>query len=49
MRIGIPREIKMDEHRVGLTPAAVRELAAQGHEILVEAGAGSGSGFTDAA
>ena len=49
MRIGVPREIKADEYRVGLVPAAVRELAAQGHQVLVEAGAGSGSGFADAA
>lgn len=49
MRIGVPREIKADEHRVGLIPAAVRELAAQGHEVLVQAGAGAGSGFADAA
>ncbi|MFM8374929.1 MAG: alanine dehydrogenase, partial [Phenylobacterium sp.] len=49
MRIGVPREIKADEHRVGLVPAAVRELVAGGHEVLVESGAGAGSGFADAA
>lgn len=49
MRIGVPREIKADEHRVGLVPAAVRELIAGGHEVLVESGAGAGSGFADAA
>ena len=49
MRIGVPREIKADEYRVGLVPAAVRELVAGGHEVLVEAGAGAGSGFPDAA
>ena len=49
MRIGVPREIKPDEHRVGLSPAAVRELVAHGHEVVVQAGAGEGSGFPDAA
>ncbi len=48
MRIGVPKEIKSNEHRVGLIPAAVRELTAQGHEVLIEAGAGAGSGFPDA-
>lgn len=47
MRIGIPREIKADEHRVGLIPATVRELTSRGHHVLVEAGAGAGSGFPD--
>ena len=37
MRIGVPREIKPDEHRVGLSPAAVRELIAHGHEVVVQA------------
>ena len=49
MRIGVPREIKPDEHRVGLSPAAVRELVAHGHEVVVQPGAGEGSGFPDAA
>ena len=49
MRIGVPREIKVHEHRVGLTPSSVRELAAQGHAVLVERGAGAGIGATDAA
>ena len=48
MRIGVPREIKNHEYRVGLTPDGVRELTARGHEVLVEAGAGSGAGFEDA-
>ncbi len=48
MNIGIPREIKADEYRVSLTPAGVRELVAQGHEVRVEQGAGEGSGFSDA-
>ena len=49
MRIGVPREIKEQEHRVGLTPASVREVVAHGHTVLVEAGAGAGIGATDAA
>ncbi len=47
MRIGVPREIKIHEYRVGLTPASVAELTAQGHTVLVEAGAGTGIGFLD--
>ncbi|MCK6371568.1 MAG: alanine dehydrogenase [Gammaproteobacteria bacterium] len=47
MRIGVPREIKKDEYRVGLTPTSVRELAARGHEVLVETGAGGGIGMAD--
>jgi alanine dehydrogenase len=35
MRIGVPREIKPDEYRVGLTPTAVREYVVRGHEVLV--------------
>lgn len=45
MRIGIPREIKNHEYRVGLTPAAVKELVDNGHEVLVEDQAGHGVGF----
>jgi alanine dehydrogenase len=45
--IGVPREIKSDEYRVALTPAGAEDLARAGHEIVVEAGAGLGSGFTD--
>jgi alanine dehydrogenase len=48
MRIGVPREIKVHEYRVGLVPAGVRELTAAGHEVSVEAGAGSGVGLDDA-
>ncbi len=48
MRIGVPREIKVHEYRVGLVPAGVRELAAAGHEIVIESGAGSGIGVDDA-
>ncbi|NJD87839.1 MAG: alanine dehydrogenase [Betaproteobacteria bacterium] len=47
MRIGVPREIKVHEYRVGLTPSSVRELVANGHEVLVERGAGGGIGATD--
>jgi alanine dehydrogenase len=49
MRVGVPREIKVEEHRVGLTPTSVREVAAHGHEVLVERGAGAGIGAADAA
>eukprot|EP01036_Dinobryon_divergens_P018320 gene18320-24953_t len=48
MRVGVPREIKPDEYRVGLTPAAVREYVAHGHEVSVETGAGVGAGYPDA-
>ncbi|MDE2859596.1 MAG: alanine dehydrogenase [Chloroflexota bacterium] len=47
MNIGIPTEIKADEHRVSLPPAGVREFARRGHRVLVETQAGTGSGFTD--
>jgi alanine dehydrogenase len=47
MRIGIPAEIKLDEHRVAVTAAGVRELVAHGHEVLIEAGAGAGAGISD--
>jgi len=48
MRVGVPTEIKIQEHRVGLTPMAVREYVAAGHDVLVQAGAGAGIGATDA-
>ena len=48
MRIGVPREIKVHEYRVGLVPAGVRELSAAGHEVLIESGAGNGIGVDDA-
>lgn len=48
MKIGCPKEIKPQEFRVGLTPHAAREALAHGHEVLVETGAGVGSGFADA-
>jgi alanine dehydrogenase len=47
MRIGCPKEIKAQEFRVGLTPNTVREAVAHGHEVLLQAGAGLGSGFSD--
>jgi alanine dehydrogenase len=48
MRIGVPKEIKVHEYRVGLVPAGVRELVGAGHEVLVETGAGNGIGVDDA-
>lgn len=48
MRIGVPKEIKVHEYRVGLTPASALELVGLGHEVLVETGAGVGIGFGDA-
>ena len=48
MRIGVPREIKVHEYRVGLVPAGVRELVGAGHEVLIETGAGAGIGVEDA-
>jgi alanine dehydrogenase len=47
MRIGVPKEIKVEEYRVGLTPASVREYVTQGHEVIVEQGAGAGIGAGD--
>ncbi|MFC7374351.1 alanine dehydrogenase [Brachybacterium sp. GCM10030267] len=47
MRIGVPREIKNNENRVGLTAAGVHELAVRGHEVVVEAAAGLGARITD--
>ncbi|MCG9094294.1 alanine dehydrogenase [Laribacter hongkongensis] len=49
MRIGVPKEIKIHEYRVGLLPSGVRELTAQGHEVLVQRQAGAGIGYDDAA
>src|SRR5579859_4032907 len=48
MRVGVPREIKPDEYRVGLTPTAVREYVSRGHQVLVQTGAGVGAGYPDA-
>ena len=41
MKIGVPKEIKNHEYRVGLTPAGVRELTSRGHAVLVQSGAGA--------
>ena len=47
MLVGVPREIKDNEFRVGMTPAAVAELVHHGHEVIVETEAGLGSGSPD--
>jgi alanine dehydrogenase len=47
MLIGVPKEIKTDEYRVGLTPASVKELTARGHRVAVETMAGVGAGIAD--
>jgi len=47
MLIGVPKEIKTHEYRVGLVPGSVRELIVHGHKVLVETGAGAGIGFSD--
>jgi alanine dehydrogenase len=47
MIVGVPREVKSDEYRVSMVPAGVEELTRAGHKVLVETGAGSGSGITD--
>lgn len=49
MLIGVPKEIKNHEYRVGMTPAAVREAVTRGHRVLVQRQAGTGSGFSDEA
>lgn len=48
MRVGVPTEVKNREYRVAMTPAGAHALAAAGHEVLVQAGAGEGSGIPDA-
>ena len=48
MLIGVPKEIKVHEYRVGLTPASAAELVRAGHQVVVEKGAGDGSGLADA-
>ena len=48
MLVGVPKEIKDSEYRVGLVPSAVRELTASGHEVVIEHNAGAGAGLTDA-
>lgn len=47
MRVGVPKEIKVQEYRVGLTPGAAREYVAAGHSVIVETNAGAGIGATD--
>ena len=49
MRIGVPKEVKVHEYRVGLTPDTVAELVRRGHEVIVEAEAGAAIGFDDLA
>lgn len=49
MLIGVPKEIKNHEYRVGLVPSSVRELVVNGHQVVVQRGAGAGIGFDDAA
>ena len=47
MIIGVPKEIKLQEHRIGLTPESVKLLTSKGHEVLVEKNGGFEAGFTD--
>ena len=47
MKIGVPKEIKSHEYRVGLTPAGVQELMRHGHQVTIESNAGIGIGFND--
>ena len=47
MIIGVPKEIKNHEYRVGMIPASVRELISHGHQVYVETNAGNGIGFSD--
>ncbi len=47
MKVGVPTEIKTDEYRVAITPSGVRELTQHGHEVLIQAGAGTGSAIND--
>ena len=47
MLVGVPKEIKDSEYRVGLVPSAVRELTRNGHRVLVEKSAGLGAGLSD--
>lgn len=47
MLVGVPKEIKANEHRVGLTPASVHEMVQHGHEVMIERGAGVGIGKSD--
>ncbi|GAF95758.1 unnamed protein product, partial [marine sediment metagenome] len=47
MKIGVPKEIKRHEYRVGMTPGCARTYIEQGHSVAVESGAGMGAGFAD--
>src|SRR5690349_1681147 len=47
MLVGVPKEIKDNEYRVGLVPSTVRELTAKGHQVIVERNAGVGAGLAD--
>ena len=47
MIIGVPKEIKLQEHRIGLTPDSVKVLNGKGHKVLVETNGGLGAGFTN--
>jgi alanine dehydrogenase len=49
MLIGVPKEIKNHEYRVGLTPAGVREMVQHGHKVMIETQAGAGIGLEDEA
>jgi len=49
MKVGVPTEVKIDEYRVALTPAGVRELVDAGHAVVIQSGAGLGSAITDEA
>jgi alanine dehydrogenase len=48
MLLGVPKEIKDNEYRVGMVPSTVRELTEKGHQVIVETGAGTGAGLPDA-
>ena len=47
MIVGVPKEIKSDEYRVAMVPAGVEELTRAGHKVLIQTGAGAGSGISD--
>jgi alanine dehydrogenase len=47
MKIGVPKEIKTNENRIALVPAGAESLVGAGHEVIIQKGAGEGSGFTD--
>ena len=47
MKVGVPKEIKNNENRVGMTPSGVAELTRRGHQVFIQHTAGEGSGFVD--